>query len=124
MMVYKIEFYAYLPKILIYFFLHLDLRNFFPAEPDPDSWKKMSSFLEIIKILCFSLHFVTLDPNPHSESGSGSMDPKDYGSTLLLFIRSGPDLVLSTRICSPAYIASLNGFVLVNENSEIPDIQR
>ena len=27
MMAYKIEFYAYLPKILVYFFLHSDLRS-------------------------------------------------------------------------------------------------
>ena len=46
MMAYKIEFYAYLPKILIYFFLHSDLRS----DPHPhffSSWirsrgKKMS----------------------------------------------------------------------------------
>ena len=49
MMVYDIEFYAYLPKIQIYFFLHFDfrsdlesIRNILPAEPDPDPWKKMS----------------------------------------------------------------------------------
>ena len=35
-MVYKIEFYAYLPKILIYFFLHFDSKS----DPDPDPWKK------------------------------------------------------------------------------------
>ena len=32
MMVYKIEFYAYLPKISIYFFLYFELRS----DPDPD----------------------------------------------------------------------------------------
>ena len=44
MMVYNIEYYAYLPNIYIYF----DLRSvpdtdFFLAEPDPDPdpWKKM-----------------------------------------------------------------------------------
>ena len=46
MLVYKIEFYAYLLKIYKYIFFHFDLRSypdFFPAEPDPDpdSWKKM-----------------------------------------------------------------------------------
>ena len=47
MMVYNIEFYAYLLKIEIYFFLQFDFRSgsesdpeYFPAEPDP--WKKMS----------------------------------------------------------------------------------
>ena len=49
MMVYNIEFYAYLPKIWIYFFsisisgrIRSRIRNIFPAEPDPDPWKKMS----------------------------------------------------------------------------------
>ena len=49
MMVYNIEFYAYLPKIWIYFFfisisgrIWSRIRNIFPAEPDLDPWKKMS----------------------------------------------------------------------------------
>ena len=46
-MVYKIDFYAYLPKILIYFYLHFNLRSepdldFFTAESDPDPFEKMS----------------------------------------------------------------------------------
>ena len=40
MMVYKIEFYAYLPKIKIYFFLHFDLRS------DPDPWNLLSRIRE------------------------------------------------------------------------------
>ena len=48
MMVYNIEFYAYLPKIFIYFFFFISIsgririRNIFPAEPAPDPWLKMS----------------------------------------------------------------------------------
>ena len=38
MMVYDIEFYAYLPKIKIYYFLYFDFRS----DPDSDPWKKMS----------------------------------------------------------------------------------
>ena len=44
MMVYKIEFYAYLPEMKIYFFFILiqgRIRIFFSAEPDPDPPKKM-----------------------------------------------------------------------------------
>ena len=49
MMVSKIEFYAYLPKILIYFFsfqFKVGSRvgpgpEIFPAKPDPDPWQKM-----------------------------------------------------------------------------------
>ena len=40
---YNIEFYAYLPKIYIYFFLHFDFRSdpdFFFFVSDPDPWKK------------------------------------------------------------------------------------
>ena len=49
MVVNKIEFYAYLPKIQIYFFFHFKLRSdmepdpdLFSAEPDPDPRKKMT----------------------------------------------------------------------------------
>ena len=64
MMVYIIEFYAYLPKISIHFFLHFDFRSdpdpefFFSAESDPDPWKKMSDphpwiiGLEKVHIIC------------------------------------------------------------------------
>ena len=51
-MVCNIEFYAYLPKIWIYFFLHFDLRS----NPDPDP----HFFSNLIRIRIFS----QLDPDP------------------------------------------------------------
>ena len=45
MIVYNIEYYAYLPKMLIYIFLHFDFRSdpdLFAAVPDSDPWKQMS----------------------------------------------------------------------------------
>ena len=41
MMGYNIEFYPYLPKIEIYFFLHFGFRSDLEPEPDPDPWKKI-----------------------------------------------------------------------------------
>ena len=48
MMGYNIEFYPYLPKKYIYIFFFISIsgririRSIFPAEADPDPWKKMS----------------------------------------------------------------------------------
>ena len=41
-MVYKIDFYAYLPKIKIYIFLQFDLRSDPEPDPDPDFFLQLS----------------------------------------------------------------------------------
>ena len=47
MMVYNIEFYAYLPKTLIYFFLYFDFRS------DPDTDHHPCLFIKLIYIVLF-----------------------------------------------------------------------
>ena len=58
-MVYKIEFYAYLPKLYIYFLLHFESRS--DPEPNPDPNLEPVFFLQSSRI---RIHEKILDSHP------------------------------------------------------------